>query len=137
ITASPNVGVVNVFDAVSCVATTSCIAVGYSNNTQDGYSIQTLVERWDGKNWSLADSPNPGYTDELAGVSCVSRTKCVAVGSYRAVNYQTLVETWNGANWSVTPSANLPGTMNVLSGVSCTSTASCVAVGTHSQNISQ
>jgi hypothetical protein len=137
ITPSPDVAAVNVLDAVSCVAANSCVAVGYSNNTLYGYSIQTLVERWDGKKWSVVDSPNPGYSDELAGVSCVSRTRCVAVGGYQTGNYQTLVETWNGTYWSVTPSPNLPGTINLLSGVSCTSAAACVAVGTHHENISQ
>jgi hypothetical protein len=136
---SPNPQTVNVLSGVSCADATHCVAVGYKNNTNFGYSITTLIETWDGTTWSVSDSPNPGLADTLTDVSCTSTTRCVAVGDHNNSidGYRTLVETWDGSAWSVTPSANLPGTINVLIGVSCTSPTACVAVGTHVQNIAE
>ena len=45
-------------NAVSCSGAASCVAVGQYAATQQGAS-KTLVERWDGKSWSIVASPNP------------------------------------------------------------------------------
>ena len=37
---------------ISCVSSTSCVAVGWA------YSDQTLIESWDGTSWSIMPSPN-------------------------------------------------------------------------------
>jgi hypothetical protein len=78
--------------------------------------------------WSVGASPNPGTTNVLSGVSCVSASSCVAVGSDAGSFAQTLVETWDGVGWSVVASPNV-GTIDMLNGISCVSAASCVAVG--------
>jgi hypothetical protein len=68
----------------------------------------------------------------LVGVSCVSRSLCVAVGSLTPAGgtQVALAERWNGARWSVDRSArpSAPGA-SALSAVSCTSRRFCIAVG--------
>ena len=45
-------------NGVSCVNATTCFAVGESLGTAGGQG-KTLVERWNGKIWSIVASPNP------------------------------------------------------------------------------
>ena len=89
--------------------------------------------------WSIAKPPNvTGATfNELSGVSCASRSFCVAVGNYdNATEYlQNLVLTWNGSTWSPdsSPSFSTSASQNnVLTGVSCASASFCVAAGSSS-----
>jgi len=79
--------------------------------------------------WST--TPKPSGLDTLYGVSCVSSTKCIAVGSAARQGgiQRTLVETWNGIKWSITPSPNQGSGVNTLYGVSCVGPTDCVAVG--------
>jgi hypothetical protein len=118
---------------VSCVSATSCIAVGYTQISSAGSPVkQTVVESWNGTSWTGVTSPDTGDGDNvLAGVSCLSATSCIAVGSERTSNpgnLQTLAESWNGTAWSIVPSPSRPGT-SLLSGVSCVSASSCTAAG--------
>ncbi len=125
----------NFLRSVSCVSSTSCMAVGFDYMNQFQNS-QSLTESWDGTAWSLTASPNPGtdYND-VTGVSCSSAISCVAVGSYNNTSNedpsadQTLIESWDGTDWSLTPSPNLKTTDNALSGVFCSGASSCVAAG--------
>ncbi|HEU5106292.1 MAG TPA: hypothetical protein VFU11_10670 [Solirubrobacterales bacterium] len=68
----------SVFQDVSCATETSCTAAGSSIGSG---STQTLVEKWNGTNWSVHGTSNPsGATfSGLFGVSCRSTT-CVGVG---------------------------------------------------------
>jgi hypothetical protein len=125
---SPDVGTSDSLSGVSCGSATACAAVGtYST----GSTLQTLVEMWDGANWSVASSPNVGaYDNQLDGVSCVSPTACIAVGTYsNGVARRTLVESWDGTSWSVVSSPNVGGGDNRLAAVSCVSASFCVAIG--------
>jgi hypothetical protein len=88
--------------------------------------------------WTIVPSPSPNGTvdqgDNLASVSCVSGTDCVAAGTQgdSRVGVAPLIERWNGTAWSV---QRLPGFTPVfedLSGVSCVSADDCLAVGTGS-----
>jgi hypothetical protein len=98
-----------------------------------GYSIidgnQTLMLSWDGSDWSIVDSPNPGTANEiLNGVSCASSSWCVAVGATPSESgNKPLIEAWDGSSWSVVESPNDGN--SVLQSVSCTSETSCVAGG--------
>jgi Bacterial Ig domain/Bacterial Ig-like domain (group 3) len=108
---------------VSCTSPNFCMAVG----TVTGSST-TLTESWNGQVWSIVPSPSTsGQADILAGVSCVSSTDCVAVGSSGSA---VLVETWNGFSWSIVSTPVLGDTADFVS-VSCTDSTSidCVAVG--------
>jgi hypothetical protein len=91
------------FDAISCTGPAACMATGFASG-EEGESGITLAESWDGTAWSLLKAPSPGSSsDELLGVSCTSRSSCLAVGDYQgAGNELTLAEAWNGTHWTVT-----------------------------------
>jgi hypothetical protein len=74
-------------------------------------------------------SPNDVITG-LTGVSCLSATSCVAVGSNWEEVAQTLIESWDGVSWTVVPSPNQGTSDNQLDSVSCSAPSNCVAVGT-------
>ena len=115
-------------NAVTCVGTASCVAVGTD-----------LIEQWDGTTWSMVVGPNPvtSVDNQLADVSCATATNCVAVGSVGfSSTYsgppKTLIERWNGTSWSIVPSPNPApkfGFGDALSSVACPSAATCITVG--------
>jgi hypothetical protein len=133
---SPNVGSrYNSLSNVSCVSATTCIAVGEYLDSNDVY--RTLIESWNGANWTQLSSANAGYADNsLTGVSCVSATSCIAVGYYidTSNTSRTLIESWNGANWIQLSSPNSGARDNGLFNVSCLSATSCIAVGEFTNN---
>lgn len=116
---------------VSCDSADTCVAVGsYADANGTGLSV---AESWDGTSWSLGTVPSPDGAGEsrLAGVSCLSVTSCIAVGSYADSDGQgrPLAELWDGTSWTVmaVPSPHA-ATFSVLSSVSCTASW-CAAVG--------
>ena len=117
---------------VSCRSAGECTLVGAYINTRldlDG----TLVETWNGGFLSIRPSPNgSSYLNDLAEVSCSSRSFCAAVGNQTAGHAQferTLAETTKTADWSVEPVGDASTFANELDGVSCTSADLCRAVG--------
>jgi len=130
---SPDPGSRNQLSSVSCTSASSCKAVGAycpDPGCPNPSWFQTQVDTWDGTTVSLDSSPNPNTGDNiLNAVSCVTATKCQAVGldDNRSI-VGTLVESWDGKAWSVAPSPN-EGTDNELLGVSCAHANSCEAVG--------
>jgi len=82
--------------SVSCVSASDCVAVGQTDIGD--YLYETLVMVWDGIEWSIVPSPNPGTRyDELDSVSCVSASECVAVGQTRTgSDTETLVLSMTG-----------------------------------------
>lgn len=118
---------------VSCVSTTFCVAVGWDAFLHSDF--HTLVESWNGEEWSVVPSPDVSGPNgartftELKDVSCVSANRCVAVGQ---VGFSTLVESWDGKEWSILESPNPEGSKeSKLNGVSCVRWGSCAAVGTY------
>jgi hypothetical protein len=88
-----------------------------------------LIERRDGTRWSVQSSPEVVGWSWLNGVSCASRTACMAVG-YSGNHAKLLVEHWDGMSWSAQPTPRLPGATDFgLGGVSCVSSTACTAVG--------
>lgn len=88
-------GTTSQLTAVSCTSASFCTAVGLYRATPSDPN-QTLITVWDGTSWTVAPSPNLGAgTNTLYGTSCVSDTRCVAVGAYvdGSIN-KTLVEQW-------------------------------------------
>jgi hypothetical protein len=117
----------------NCTSTTFCAAVGFYNYLSGD---QTLTELWNGARWSLLNSPNPGGSDILSGVSCTgTSTFCMAAGEYTSLStgygQQTLIEGWNGTAWSVLNSPNRSGSAHedALGAVGCASDLFCMAVG--------
>jgi hypothetical protein len=105
-------------NGVSCSGPTSCMAVGSGFTAQDQLA-GPLVEIWNGSTWSVISNADSLPNDTLTGVSCISSSACIAVGSQ--------VESWNGSVWSLVPTPAL-STID-LRGVSCTSRSACIAVG--------
>jgi hypothetical protein len=129
----------NSLASVSCTSKRACTAVGSTSYLDQtlGYVDAPLIERWDGKTWSVqpALSPAGAASANLDGVSCTSSRVCTAVGraietiggfSWTAV---AIIERWNGSSWSLqdTMSVSPPG--STLFGVSCVPGTACVAVG--------
>jgi hypothetical protein len=120
---------------VSCTSSSFCVAVG-EFDSRSSITNKPLVETWNGKAWSITPTPGlsgtAGNDSGLLGVSCLSATRCVAVGDRGSLSQATatLVESWNGKAWSVIPSPSI-GSNSVLNSISCRSAASCVAVGSH------
>jgi hypothetical protein len=73
---------------IACPSATRCIAVG-----QRGYATRPvdllLAEIWNGTHWTIRNPPNPsgGFDNELNGISCISTTSCIAVGSTFGIGY--------------------------------------------------
>ncbi len=123
----------NILNAVSCTTANYCVAVGYYYNAS--HVPQTLVAAPAGpagfRKWSIPPSANPGAGGSfLNGVSCTTKTNCVAVGSeYNGSVTQTLAEDTNGKVWSAVLSPS-PGTVsNFLTGASCANATRCIGVG--------
>jgi len=94
---------------------------------------RTLIERWNGSNWTVVSSPNIGSDNNvLSRVDAVSANDVWAVGYY--VNdlgiAQTLTQHWNGTQWRVVPSPNVgPLFDNRLTSVEAVSSSDVWAVG--------
>lgn len=152
---SPTVGSWSGLFGISCPTVGFCVAVGYESI--GAVAQRTLVETYNGRSWSVAPSPSPGVStktvkpcssptsikcetvqppadgaDRLQGVSCASRSACVAVGQTTTVaDYpkgQPLIETNQGSKWSAVRSPTVPGGGD-LQALSCPTRTFCVAVG--------
>jgi hypothetical protein len=102
-TPKPAGAILTGFSGVSCTVGSACTAVG-SWQTGPGCSEPQsnapcsslgLVERWNGRKWSIQRNAKPAGGSQLTGVACTSTRGCTAVGS--------LVERWNGSRWSIQP----------------------------------
>ena len=75
-------------------------AVGWSR--PPGGPDRTLVEHWDGSNWTIATSADPGqFGNILEGVVALGADDVWAVGARQDSFYQSpMAEHWNGSSWS-------------------------------------
>lgn len=99
---------------VAAISAKDVWAVGvHSANNQNNY--ETLIEHWDGTQWSIVPSPNAGSrTNYLYSVAAISSKDVWAVGYYFpdiGSAYQTLIEHWDGTSWSVVSSPS-PGSLD-------------------------
>lgn len=122
----------NVLTSVKAVSATDVTAAGFILDFA-GQRNLTLIEHWDGIQWSVVPSPNhsstAGSLNILRGVTAVSGTNLYAVGFFADASSggqeRTLVLHFDGVAWSIIPSPtkglaqqlngtfNLPGTGNV------------------------
>jgi hypothetical protein len=122
--------VVNFLNAVSCVSSTHCVAVGFAAD-DTGMESRPLIETLAAGRWQITPSPSSGRPlNELFGVHCTTSVSCVAVGDYGNITAQkTLVETLTDGKWVITPSPDTKWPLNELFGASCSSSVSCAAAG--------
>lgn len=121
----------NILLGVSCTSSSACTAVGADFPSVGAQ--ETLVEHWNGSEWSIQTSQNPSGSGAsvLHGSSCVSASLCMAVGDYikEGVNV-TLAERWNGSSWTLQSTPNpSEAKFSALWSVACTSVTECVAPG--------
>ncbi|HSH37842.1 MAG TPA: hypothetical protein VK993_03575, partial [Chthoniobacterales bacterium] len=138
----------NYLSDVTCTSANDCWAVGSYAYDQVvfGQVSATMIQRWDGRAWSIVSSPN--YTDDsnllvkemnngLASVTCTSASDCWAVGGARGFRQpsRTLIARWNGSTWSLVPSPST-GAENDhgLVSVACASPSDCWAVGSFDES---
>lgn len=124
-------GFLNILLDVSCTSATACTAVGTyaSGGDISNPDLRTLILRTtNGTTWVRIPSPNPGgIPSELQGVSCLTATKCRAVGDFGG-NSLVLI-TSNGTSWFTQNSPNRGDGANYLLSVDCETTNDCTAVG--------
>lgn len=134
--------------AISCVSTTWCVAVGGATSSSDtgeptDYDVVTTYNGsgWSNVNAAIERASASTSPTALTGVSCTSQTSCAAVGYYTNANgaEMPIVMQLEGSAWI--PSApSWPSYMGdgSLLGVSCASATVCTAVGDYyDENISQ
>ncbi len=121
----------NYLNGVDAISPTNVWAVG--EQITKGYTQDdTLIEHWDGTQWSVIASPNSGAEENaLDSVAAVSATDIWAVGNYfnTTDHNQTLTEHWDGTSWNVVSSPTIGAFANFLRGVSPVSTNDVWAVG--------
>ena len=103
-----NSGSGNYLNAVTCVSTTQCWAVGRGGSIVTTSNLTT---------WTKVTS---GTTNMLGGITCVGASFCLATGQ------NGTVDTFNGSTWTVR--TGLGGSV-FLAGVSCASSTACYAAG--------
>lgn len=113
---------------VAATSVSDVWAVGTAN--EGGLFPVTLIEHWNGTQWQVVASPNPGPgNNHLYGVAALSASDAWAVGYSYNSPVQSLVEHWNGSAWSVVASPS-PGTFdNRLVSVAAVSATNIWAVG--------
>jgi hypothetical protein len=109
---SPNVGSSSAFNGVVALAPNDVWAVGSSGDVSLGPTL-TLIEHYDGSEWSVVPSPNVGpnsmfQSNRLFGITAVSPTDIWAFGSFfdadGSNNQMTLLMHWDGTSWTLAPS---------------------------------
>jgi hypothetical protein len=118
--------------SVSAVSSNDVWAVGSSHN--GSLPSRTLIEHWDGTEWSIVLSPSPDKQfNELRGVAALSPNDAWAVGYRGGTKNETPIETlilhWNGTSWTQVASPNVPVGANQLFGITAISANDIWAVG--------
>lgn len=122
--------------SIAAISANDIWAVGYSQISNGDF--QTLVEHWDGTQWSIIASPDVGGSgaNYLFGVAAVASNNVWAVGQYYTSPgggvRQTLVEHWDRTQWSIIASPNVGTLGSGLQGVSVVSASNMWAVGFYS-----
>ncbi len=93
------------------VSASNIWAVGLTDWQDNGNTSDTLIEHYNGSNWSVVPSPQPGPLDRLNGVYAASATNVYAVGEGGSTGLTPLIVHWNGSEWSqITPPPAPSGT---------------------------
>ena len=123
------------FSQLHSVSGTSANNVWAVGSSHDGtLPSRTLIQRWDGTQWSIVSSPSPDTQfNELRGVAALSANDVWAVGYRGGTKSETPIETfilhWNGTTWTQVASPNIPAGANQLFGITAISANDIWAVG--------
>jgi plastocyanin len=127
---SPSVATGNsILFSTSAASATDAWTVGYFD---DGTSLRTLTEHWNGARWTIVASPvaGDGY-DLLGSVSALSSDDAWAVGSHQPFGgaAQALAMHWDGSSWTLAGVPQFGSGDTRLLGVAEASTDDVWAVG--------
>jgi hypothetical protein len=115
---------------VFCTSSSNCIAVGGSDESG---AWNAHAKRWNGTAWTSETiaPPNGASTSKLSGVTCLSASDCIAVGTVveEEQGKQALLASWNGSSWATAPIPAEGVSSSELKEIACTSSSACVAVG--------
>jgi hypothetical protein len=110
-------------------------AVGANYSGGEGPPVQGLIEHWNGLQWSVVPSPNPGMNNGLQFVAGVSANDIWISGNTQTGQFgspsKTLFEHWNGTRWSIVPSPNPGLTQNLPAGMAAISKDDVWGTGTY------
>ena len=96
-----------VVNGVACTSASNCYAAGAALITS-GHAV-TLIEHWNGAQWSVMLTPNAPGENTLQDVTCTGTGSCMAVGRTNDFSTQsTLAMRLSGGRWSITPTPS-PG----------------------------
>jgi hypothetical protein len=132
---APGSGATSWFNQIAALSATDIWAIGSFQQTVPAIApggetltpTYTLIEHWDGQQWSVVKSPSPGTrVNTLRGITALSPNDAWAVGQdgstdvagpngHRIVIEQPLTMHWDGQQWSVVSSPPLPGSPQVSS----------------------
>jgi hypothetical protein len=120
----------NTFCEITTLASNDVWVVG-DNRSSYNTPHSTLVERWDGTQWSVVPSPNAGTNGSyLFDIAAISSDNAWAVGYYYDGSVtRTLIEHWDGVQWAIIPSPNVGTQINILNGVTIAAPNDVWAVG--------
>jgi hypothetical protein len=131
--------------SVSCVSPSFCVAVGATHSDGE-FSLWSasspdsrgLVEVWNGVSWSIEPTPAGAVPNSgLRGVTCLSTSFCLAVGSSSPRPYAAaspMVESWNGKAWKLRHTPFVAKHGSHLLNIACAARSSCLAVGYYDAN---
>ncbi|GHO91179.1 hypothetical protein KSF_012270 [Reticulibacter mediterranei] len=104
--------------ALSATSASNVWAVGQYLPSGSNSTSQTLMEHWNGTQWSVVPAAEvAGYNDSLTDISTISVNDIWAVGASQSKTYQssqTLIEHWNGTKWNIVTSPNPDPANNFL-----------------------
>lgn len=108
---SQNVGASgNILKDVVYLAPDDIWTVGYYSVGTNQYN--TMAQHWDGSQWTVVTTPNPGYSNLINGISAVASNDIWAVGQYNLSpttgGYHLLTLHWDGTQWNNVPNPD-PG----------------------------
>jgi hypothetical protein len=107
---------------LSCSKSGYCMAVGFYGASSGRSGLKPLVAERVAGRWVQTATPQ---VTELAGVSCVSSTFCLAAGTSPPTGQPVLLQ-WDGQKWQTLSIGT--GLSSPLS-ISCASTTACMLVG--------
>jgi hypothetical protein len=130
-----------VVTAASCVAVSSCVAIGFGANEMSN-AASTIIWTWNGTKWARTTVPDadPNVMTQFSGLRCFSLTSCVATGDSVVTTSGSGTDTpvaaaWNGTAFTDLAAPQPSGVSNpMFNGLSCASPRSCAVVGSGATN---
>ncbi|HEY4384996.1 MAG TPA: hypothetical protein VGN34_11040 [Ktedonobacteraceae bacterium] len=107
-------------------------AVGEYINSVLG-STHTLIEHWNGRQWGIVPSPNPGsFLNTMSSITTLAPNNIWATGTYSSAkdgSTRAMILHWNGKAWSVIATPAPANFSNLLNNITAVAPNNIWAVG--------